>query len=143
MYVPSIAHKIFNEMKKFRKIQKENPDFLYIDLAGIAPGNGWVDSRIQGPAVIDYAYFHGMYDMHTRDMLRAEWECCVNGKSNQKACGLIDHPGRYALVFHTKVGCPKLNFLIMLATQDLISLFVECIRCGNMGSLRRYLGWLE
>lgn len=84
MYVPSIAHKIFTEMKNFHKVQKKNPDFVYIDLAGIALGNGWVDARVQGPAVIDYAYFHGMYDMHTRDMLHAEWERCINGKHNQK-----------------------------------------------------------
>jgi len=78
MYAPAIAHKIYTEMKDFDSKSKRDADLIHIELGGIGLGNGWVDARVQGPATIDYAYFHGMMDMHTRDMLHAEWDRCIN-----------------------------------------------------------------
>jgi hypothetical protein len=42
-------------------------------------GNGWIDARVQGPAVIDYAYWHGMIDSATFRAMHAEWENCKDG----------------------------------------------------------------
>ena len=67
MYVPSIAHYIHNQNKKGRKQMK---------LSGIAIGNGWMDAMTQGPSVIDYAYWHGMIDSHTKDSLWRVWKRC-------------------------------------------------------------------
>lgn len=66
-YVPSIAHYIYHKNKK----TKES-----INLAGIGIGNGWADANIQGPMIIDYAWWHGMIDSVIRDALHEEWEHC-------------------------------------------------------------------
>ena len=78
-YVPSMAHKIYTENNKkdeatttTRKQKRQH----VINLAGIALGNGWADVFLQGPAVIDYAYWHGMIDSVTRDAFYAEWQHC-------------------------------------------------------------------
>jgi carboxypeptidase C (cathepsin A) len=68
-YVPSIAHYIYNQNKKHTT---KTP----VPLAGIALGNGWADVNIQGPMVIDYAWWHGMIDSVTRDALHEEWQHC-------------------------------------------------------------------
>lgn len=68
-YVPSMAHKIYNMNKKAAKDK-------IVNLQGIALGNGWADVDNQGPAVIDYAYWHGMIDSITRDAFHKEWEHC-------------------------------------------------------------------
>lgn len=67
MYVPSIAHYIHNQNKKGMK---------KMNLSGIAIGNGWVDAMTQGPAVIDYAYWHGMIDSTTKESLWRAWRRC-------------------------------------------------------------------
>lgn len=74
MYVPAIAHYIYER-------NKEMDDNIYppINLAGIGLGNGWMDANIQGPAVIDYAYWHGMIDSHTMKALHNEWHNCQHG----------------------------------------------------------------
>ena len=35
-----------------------------------------MDATVQGPAVIDYAWWHGMIDSYTRDAFHHEWESC-------------------------------------------------------------------
>ena len=72
MYVPSIAHKIHTENKKSKKRRR-------IHLTGIAIGNGWMDAEVQGPVVIDYAWWHGLIDSSTRDALKITWEECMDG----------------------------------------------------------------
>jgi len=67
MYVPSIAHYIHNQNKKGMK---------KMNLAGIALGNGYVDVMTHGPAVIDYAYWHGMIDSPTKEFLWRAWRRC-------------------------------------------------------------------
>jgi len=75
MYVPSIAHFIHGQNKKGMK---------KMNLSGIALGNGWVDAMTQGPAVIDYAYWHGMIDSPTKDSLWKAWGRCEK-KMHMKA----------------------------------------------------------
>lgn len=74
MYVPSIAHYIFKANSKKRGSSSAD---RRINLAGIALGNGWIEARTQGPAVIDYAWWHGMIDSNTRSLLHEQWELCV------------------------------------------------------------------
>lgn len=69
MYVPSIAHHIHKQNKKGRE---------KMNLAGIALGNGWIDPMVQGPTVIDYAYWHGMIDSTAKETLYQVWDLCKN-----------------------------------------------------------------
>ena len=75
MYVPSIAHYIHNQNKKGMK---------KMNLSGIALGNGWVDPMTQGPAVIDYAYWHGMIDTTTKESLWRAWRRCEKKMSMEE-----------------------------------------------------------
>jgi carboxypeptidase C (cathepsin A) len=45
-YVPSLAYEIFSM----------NTGLLYINLQGIAIGNGWVHPIVQNKAYVDYSY---------------------------------------------------------------------------------------
>lgn len=74
MFVPSIAYKIH---MKNQDDTATSSDIKHINLAGIAIGNAWMDGRIQGSTVIDYAFWHGMIDMPTRTLLHQEWQKCV------------------------------------------------------------------
>jgi carboxypeptidase C (cathepsin A) len=71
MYVPSIAHYIHKQNKKEGHTKKMN-------LSGIALGNGWIDGMVQGPTVIDYAYWHGMIDSTAKETLYKVWGECKN-----------------------------------------------------------------
>jgi carboxypeptidase C (cathepsin A) len=73
MYVPSIAHYIHQRNK-----ERIDP---HINLSGIGLGNGWMDARVQGPAVIDYAYWHGIIDSNTAKSMHNEWDNCQEGKA--------------------------------------------------------------
>jgi carboxypeptidase C (cathepsin A) len=78
MYVPPIARTIHLHNKELNRVgSSSRTGSIPIRLAGIALGNGWIDARVQGPAVIDYAYWHGMLDQNTRDNLHAEWDRCM------------------------------------------------------------------
>ena len=75
MFVPSIARYINRANKKAvadQKLGKKN-DRINVRLKGAALGNGWIDARIQGPATIDYSWWHGLIDKPTRDSLHVEW----------------------------------------------------------------------
>jgi len=76
-------------------------------------GNGWIDPAIQGPATIDYSWWHGLIDKPTRDNLLDIWDRCAAGEkpsSNPKLhafnvqddCGMMwgileasGHPNEY------------------------------------------------
>lgn len=83
MYVPSMAHDIY------KRNQRQSADHQ-INIAGIGVGNGVIDARVQGPVVIDYAWWHGMIDSTTRQALHAEWHSCMNGDGSPQAPPL--HP---------------------------------------------------
>lgn len=70
-YVPSIAHYIYQ--------QNQRGQYPYVNLYGIAIGNGWIDAYTQGPVVIDYAWWHGMIDSSTASALHREWHNCQDG----------------------------------------------------------------
>jgi len=85
-FVPAIAHRIALENDRVQSHnQKKNSATLsseIINLDGIGLGNGWMDATVQGPAVIDYAWWHGMIDEYTRDAFHAEWERCYGAFTN-------------------------------------------------------------
>lgn len=74
-YVPSIAHRIHQE-----NLLLLEDDEGHINLNGIGLGNGWIDAKTQGPAVIDFAWWHGLIDSTTKDSLHEVWKDCVSGK---------------------------------------------------------------
>jgi Serine carboxypeptidase len=76
MYVSGLAHYIHQQNKKVNQEEK------HINLGGIALGNAWLDATIQGPAVIDYAWWHGLIDTVTRDGLHTAWKLCYNNNNN-------------------------------------------------------------
>jgi carboxypeptidase C (cathepsin A) len=78
-YVPSIARQIYLENAKLEETilsEVDEQDKIYIPLAGIALGNGWMEAKTQGSAIIDYAWWHGMIDTYTRAQLHREWKQC-------------------------------------------------------------------
>lgn len=80
-YIPSVARGIYlNNLKNEDNIDG-SPRF-HVPLSGIAIGNGKIDAMTQDPAVIDYAYWHGLIDMGTKEYLWAEWHHCI---ANMKA----------------------------------------------------------
>lgn len=92
MYVPSIAHYIHKQNVEIQKqaandSPKANDKDITttvvpqtLKLYGIGVGNGWMDGEIQGPTVIEYAYWHGMIDSSTRSALHNEWFNCISSK---------------------------------------------------------------
>jgi carboxypeptidase C (cathepsin A) len=82
MYVPSVAHYIYEQNQALERNKKhdasstEQQQHVHMPLAGIALGNGWMNALVQGPAVIDYAWWHGMIDSTTKRNLHQEWDNC-------------------------------------------------------------------
>lgn len=74
-YVPSIAYYIHQENKRGH--------YPPMNLQGIGLGNGWIDAKVQGPAVIDFAWWHGMIDSSTVKAMKQEWENCKDGSGDQ------------------------------------------------------------
>jgi carboxypeptidase C (cathepsin A) len=68
MFVPSFA--------RYFHIMNKEKDLLPVHLRGAALGNGWMDPSVQGPATIDYSWWHGLIDEPTRDALHHEWYNC-------------------------------------------------------------------
>lgn len=81
MFVPAIARYFHLENKKGKRPE--------IPLKGAAMGNGWVDPYIQGPATIDYSWWHGLIDEPTRNALHVEWKNCMDQKGEK---GEIESP---------------------------------------------------
>jgi carboxypeptidase C (cathepsin A) len=78
MFVPSVARYIY--LKNKQALEDSNPSNRFIvKLKGAALGNGWIEPKVQGPATIDYSWYHGMIDAPTRDSLHTEWKNCMNG----------------------------------------------------------------
>lgn len=46
-------------------------------------GNGWMDPAIQGPATIDYSWWHGLIDKPTRDNLLDIWDRCASRRGSE------------------------------------------------------------
>lgn len=75
MFVPSVARHFVLEN------QKNRTDRLDVPVRGASLGNGWIQAEIQGPAVIDYSWWHGLIDKPTRDALHTEWSNCFEKKT--------------------------------------------------------------
>lgn len=72
MFVPSIS----------RYIHMQNlvrPEHQLIPIKGAAIGNGWMDAKVQGKAVIDYSWWHGLIDEPTRNSLHIAFDNCLQG----------------------------------------------------------------
>jgi len=73
MFVPAIGHYILK--------QQDGPDrhdaSRKISFKGAGIGNGWMNAYVQGPATIDYSWWHGLIDQPTRDSLQVAWKNCM------------------------------------------------------------------
>jgi carboxypeptidase C (cathepsin A) len=87
MYLPSVGryfHLQNEELKKPGSTLDRN--FVHINVGGVAVGNGWMNGMVQGPAVIDYSWWHGLIDEPTRNSLHNVFAACMdqwNGKDTQ------------------------------------------------------------
>jgi hypothetical protein len=50
--------------------------WIPINIGGVGIGNGWMNGLVQGPAVIDYSWWHGLIDEPTRNSLHNVFEAC-------------------------------------------------------------------
>ena len=92
MFIPSVG-KYINANNKQGTSYNKGMDRIPIKLAGLAIGNGWIDPKIQGPATIDYSWWHGLIDKPTRDALLNEWEhCMMTGKPSGQAGSPTEPP---------------------------------------------------
>lgn len=110
MYVPAIAHGIHHDTSEEK-----------INLKGIGLGNGWIDVEIQGPAVIDYAWWHGMIDRNQRDVFLQEWETClasspINDDKEEAESISISEPYH---IFTTPDECGIAGAILQAAGQNL------------------------
>jgi pimeloyl-ACP methyl ester carboxylesterase len=78
MFVPSVSRYI--HQKNLQLLQSSDSAGIsrHINLQGAALGNGWMDARVQGPATIDYSWWHGLIDEPTRNALHVEWKNCYD-----------------------------------------------------------------
>jgi Serine carboxypeptidase len=145
MYVPSIAHYIYHENVRLHETGEINTAVdmarrhsthdaktqgvsqaslasdrhpLFINLAGIALGNGWIDARVQGPAVIDYAWWHGMIDSQTKIALHRQWDICQQGLDTNKPSPLLGPPFH---PFTTPDECGILGAVLKAAGAGLVN----------------------
>jgi hypothetical protein len=88
MFIPSVARYIQAENEK--ALGDSSSSRHIVHLKGVAIGNGWMDGMVQGPATIDYSWYHGLIDKPTRDSLHIEVKNCMEnfGKPND----LEPHP---------------------------------------------------
>jgi carboxypeptidase C (cathepsin A) len=114
MYVPSIAQRIHQENLKLEANVLDGVFRSHVNLAGIALGNGLVDAKIQGPAVLDYAYWHGMIDAYTRDNLRVEWNRCIS-------MGSAYHPEPPFHSFNAPDDCAIMEAVLEAAGKDVLT----------------------
>lgn len=79
MYVPAIARGFHLGNKNLGTKSLLSSSLHFIDIRGIAIGNGWIDVDTQGPTSIDYAWWHHMIDLPTRRVLHEKWNECITG----------------------------------------------------------------
>ena len=127
-YVPAIARRIalendrirnsVNKLKTKSKSDTASADLLLVNLDGIGIGNGWMDGTVQGPAVIDYAWWHGMIDAYTRDYFHKEWEHCyealLDGRSSKQTEPTPFHS------FTTPDECGIMEAVLLAAGQGVL-----------------------
>lgn len=105
MFIPSVARHIHLENKKAIAAaaaaaaatdETKSADTLasrfIVPLKGASLGNGWVEAKTQGPAVIDYSWWHGLIDKPTRDSLHVAWENCMIVQDGEAGDQTLDAP---------------------------------------------------
>jgi Serine carboxypeptidase len=93
MFVPSVARHFHLENK--RALKEGDTDRIPVPLKGASLGNGWIEAKTQGPAVIDYSWWHGLIDQPTRDALHVAWDNCMlikHGDSGNQTLPPPFHP---------------------------------------------------
>ena len=115
-YVPGVAKYIHDENKM--NLFNGRPHRV-LNLAGIALGNGWSDAEIQGPAVIDYAWWHGMIDTVMRDAFHAEWENCAKHIHNMHSPDKETEPAPFHS-FTVPDECGIMGAILQAAGADLL-----------------------
>jgi hypothetical protein len=75
-YIPSVARGIYLNNKAMLPNYDGTPRFV-VPLYGIAIGNGKIDALTQSAAIPDWAYWHGLIDMGTKDFFKSEWKRCM------------------------------------------------------------------
>lgn len=78
MYLPAVGRYFHLQNEDIDKGMKPSGDPLYIQLGGIGIGNGWMNGFVQGPATIDYSWWHGLIDEPTRNSLHNVFKACVS-----------------------------------------------------------------
>jgi carboxypeptidase D len=91
-YIPSVGRGIY--LNNARDLPNMDGSKRFrVPLTGIAIGNGKIDAITQSRAIPDWAYWHGLIDMGTRDFFKAEFERCTqNMKSGVYGPGVEPKP---------------------------------------------------
>jgi carboxypeptidase C (cathepsin A) len=79
MYLPSVGRFFHLQNEKIKAKKLPNADSLiHIPIGGVGIGNGWMNGMVQGPAVIDYSWWHGLIDEPTRNSLHNVFKACMD-----------------------------------------------------------------
>ena len=80
MYLPAVGRffHLQNEMLKSGRFHPRTDNWTYIAIGGVGIGNGWMNGFVQGPAVIDYSWWHGLIDEPTRNSLHNVFKACMD-----------------------------------------------------------------
>mmetsp|Transcript_29725 Transcript_29725/g.28436 ORF Transcript_29725/g.28436 Transcript_29725/m.28436 type:complete len:866 (-) Transcript_29725:73-2670(-) len=81
MYIPWIAQKIVKKQENIQYERKYNPVFtekIYINLQGVAIGNGVIDEETQDATYPEYAYTHGLIPIGAKDYAEEQFQKCDN-----------------------------------------------------------------
>ncbi|OEU10961.1 alpha/beta-hydrolase [Fragilariopsis cylindrus CCMP1102] len=95
MYLPSVGRYFHLQNEKIRNGEllmglPMTTDVFTIPIGGVGIGNGWMNGMIQGPAVIDYSWWHGLIDEPTRDALHNVFKACVDQWNGNDSIELPD-----------------------------------------------------
>jgi carboxypeptidase D len=90
MFIPSISWFIYQANKK--AVHDSDSARINVPLSGAALGNGWIEPKVQGPATIDYSWYHGLIDQPTRDALHVEWANCMEHLDSGKEGKYFEPP---------------------------------------------------
>jgi hypothetical protein len=90
MFIPSISWFIYRANKK--AVHDSDSTRINVPLSGAALGNGWIEPKVQGPATIDYSWYHGLIDQPTRDALHVEWTNCMAHLDSGKEGAYFEPP---------------------------------------------------
>lgn len=73
VYIPAIA----DHLLRIQRDQNSLEPFLALNMAGVAIGNGVLDSIFQEPSYAEYAYTHGLIPLGAKRKLDADWVQCL------------------------------------------------------------------